>query len=222
MESTDTAAPAAPPHPAQNTPARPAKVFGPRCLVTLLDLEADQRILFAGHDDSLVRSARRRGALPVNALPDPRTGHLPLEDGSVHHVVVATADAAWWAPPLSAEAARVAAPGATLLVGAASRFRFPLRTGAQTPASGRRLLGAAGFGGVRAYGVRHGFHDPRFLVPLDHTGARTWFLTSASMPHRPYQARLAGLLSLLPRTGLDRAYFPNLLFTARRERGPQC
>ncbi|MFL1380048.1 hypothetical protein [Nocardiopsis protaetiae] len=98
----------------------------------------------------------------------------------------------------------------------------PLRTGAQTPASGRRLLGAAGFGGVRAYGVRHGFHDPRFLVPLDHTGARTWFLTSASMPHRPYQARLAGLLSLLPHTGLDRAYFPNLLFVARRERGPQC
>lgn len=237
-EKTDQTGPPPPSRSTDNPRVESAKkVFGPRCLVPLLGLEADQRVLFVGHDRSLVHSVKRRGARPLNILlsgdkssedveepilVDSHAGPLPLEDASVHHVVAPSTDTVWWSPHWLSEAARVTVPGATLMFGATARFRFPLRPGARTPASGRRLLSSAGFDRIRVYGVRHGFHDPRFLVPLDHPGARTWFLGSAYTPQKTRQARLAGFLSRLPRTRLDHVYFPNLLFVARRERRQGC
>lgn len=216
------------------TKAKPGKMFGPRCLMPLLDLESGQRVLFLEHDQTLVRGVQRRGAVPLSLVnTGPRAGRpaggkvhldsphapLPLDDASVDHIVLASVNAAWWRPERLAELARVAAPGAALLFGADSRARFPLRRSAHTPGSGRRLLAAAGFTRTQAYGVRHGFHDPRFLVPLDRAGARSWFLASVYPPQKNHHARMAALLARLPRTPLDQVFFPNMLFTAERERG---
>lgn len=214
------------------------KMFGPRCLSPLLDLRADQTVLFLEHESSLVQSVERRGALPVSVLfgapehgdrtPEGKihlatpTDSLPLDDASVQHVVAPAVNAEGWKPDQLAELARVTAPGATLLYGASSRLRFPLRHAAQTPRSGRRLLAAAGFTETRVYGVRHGFHDPRFLVPMDHTGARTWFLASAYPPQKTHHVRLAVFLARLSSTRLDRVYFPQLLFSAKRSWVRQC
>lgn len=213
---------------------KPGKMFGPRCLVPLLELESGQRVLFLNHDQALARGVQRRGAVPLSVVyTGPKAGRsaagrihldsphapLPLEDASVDHIVLASVDAAWWRPERLAELARVAAPGACLLFGADSRARFPRRRAAQTPGSGRRLLAAAGFTRTQVYGVRHGFHDPRFLVPLDRAGARSWFLASLYPPQKNHHARMAALLARLPRTPLDQLFFPNVLFAAERERG---
>ena len=213
-------------------------MFGPRCLSPLLDLRADQTVLFLEHESSLVQSVERRGALPLSVLfGAPEHGgqapagrvhlatpmdSLPLDDASVHHVVAPAVNADGWTRDRLAELARVMTPGATLLYGASARLRFPMRRAAQTPRSGRRLLAVAGFTETRVYGVRHGFHDPRFLVPMDHTGARTWFLASAYPPQKTHHVRLASFLARLRYTGLDRVYFPQLLFSATRDRGSKC
>ncbi|GAA1467365.1 hypothetical protein GCM10009603_55240 [Nocardiopsis exhalans] len=227
------AKPGADPKPKAKKP-KPGKMFGPRCLVPLLDLEAGQTVLFLKHDQTLVRSVQRRGAVPLSVVyTEPKAGEsakgkihldsphapLPLEDASVDHIVLASVNAAWWRPERLAELARVAAPGASLLFGADSRARFPRRRAAQTPGSGRRLLAAAGFTRAQVYGVRHGFHDPRFLVSLDRAGARSWFLSSVYPPQKNHHARMAALLARLPRTPLDQMFFPNVLFAAARERG---
>lgn len=218
----------------RTSPPKPNKVFGPRCLAPLLDVEAGQTVLFIGHDQTLTRLVKQRGAVPLSVVTSkPKAGKstegrihlespeapLPLEDASVDHIVAASANKARWTPERLAELARVAAPGATLLFGAASRARFPLRGSAQTPRGGRRLLASAGFTGTRLYGVRHDFRDPRFLVPLDRPGARTWFFSSIYPPQTPRHTRVAALLARLPRTWLDHVYFPNVLFVATRERG---
>lgn len=225
--------------PAQQPSAQPApKMFGPRCLSPLLDLRTGQTVLFLEHETSLVESVERRGARPLSVLDgepdhdeppppgwihlDRSTSRLPLDDERVDHVVAPGDNADGWSPRRLAELARVTAPGATVLFGASARLRFPLRRAAQTPRSGRSLLAAAGFTDIGVYGIRHGFHDPRFLVPMDHSGARSWFLAAAYPPQKPHHARLAALMALLSRTGLDRVYFPQLLFVAKRDRGPGC
>ena len=224
-----------PPSPGAHTsPPKTDKMFGPRCLAPLLEVEAGQTVLFIGHDRTLVRGVRRRGAVPLSVVTTPpKNGKpakgrihlespdapLPLADASVDHIVAASANKSWWRTDRLAELARVAAPGATLLFGAAARVRFPLREAAQTPGTGRRLLASAGFTATQVYGVRHGFHDPRFLVPLDRAGTRTWFFASVYPPQRTRHARMAALLARLPRTWLDHVYFPNVLFAAARERG---
>jgi SAM-dependent methyltransferase len=212
--------------------AKPDKMFGPRCLMPLLDLKADQTVLFLKHDQTLVRSVQRRGAVALSVVKtEPKAGKsakgkihldspnapLPLADASVDHIVLTSVNATWWRPERLAELARVAAPGATLLFGADSRTRFPLRRSARTPGSGRRRLIAAGFTRAQVYGVRHGFYDPRFLVALDSPGARSWFFASAYVPREKHHARTAALLARLPRTPLDQVFFPNVLFTATRE-----
>lgn len=239
MPNTDQLTSPPPPLPPAEraSPPKPSKMFGPRCLAPLLEVKAGQTVLFIGHDRTLARGVKRRGAVSLSVvLTEPKAGEsakgkihldspetpLPLADASVDHIVAASVNTAWWGPDQLAELARVAAPGATLLFGAASRTRFPLRRAAQTPGGGRRLLASAGFTGARVYGVRHGFHDPRFLVPLDRAGARTWFFASVYPPQKTRHARMAALLARLPRTWLDHVYFPNVLFTAARERGLGC
>ena len=65
-------------------------------------------------------------------------------------------------------------------------------------------------------------HSGRHLVVgvagLDRPGARSWFFTSAFVPRERHHARAAALLARLPRTALDQVFFPNVLFTATRER----
>lgn len=219
------------------TPRRPGKMFGPRCLAPLLDVRPGQTVLFLGHHKTLARGVERRGARALSVVfSEPKAGQddkerihlnspsqaLPLPNACVDHLVAASVNTGWWTLDRLGELARVMSPGATLLIGADARLRFPLRPKAQTPGRGRHLLAAAGFTDTHVYGVRHGFHDPRFLVSLGHPGARTWFFSSAYPPQNSRQARLVALLSRMPRTGLDQVYFPNLLFVGIRERGPGC
>lgn len=214
------------------TPQSSSNTFGPRCLAPLLNVTPGQTVLFIGGGKELMRVVKKRGAtvLDVRIGPpknpdkipkgrihlDSATDPLPLDDASVHHVVAPTVNARWWPGPQLAEVARVAAPGATLLFGASARARFPRRAEAQTPRGGRRRLDAAGFTETQVYGVRHGFHDPRFLVPLDHAGARRWFFASAFPPLKTHHARMVSLLARLPRTPIDQLFFPNLLFVSVR------
>lgn len=218
-------------------PPAPENLFGPRCLAHVVPLRPGQRVLVVGTMPSLTQSLARRGATPVSVLganpaeeggglagqvwPEYWALGLPLRDASVDHAIVPDASGEWWQPHQLKQLTRVVAPGGTLLLGASNRVRYPWRTGAQTPAGGRRRLAAGGFAQPRAYGVRHGFHDPRFLVPLDDAGARQWFFDTYP-PRGARHARVVAALARAPRTPVDLLFFPHLLFVAQRGGEPAC
>ncbi|MDS1272245.1 hypothetical protein RIF23_18305 [Lipingzhangella sp. LS1_29] len=222
-------------------PPPPPRLFGPRSLASLLDLQPEDTVLLLRPDQQLVDSVALRGARPTLVVP-PKTkkhnrpkaphilrpdtvpGPLPLDDAAVQHIIMPTASLAWWREPRWIdELVRVLAPGGSLLIGANHRLRTPWRRATTLTSSGaRRRLTTAGLHVAHTYGVRSSLRELRFLVPLDHPGARRWFFTSAYPSPTARHARLTTLLTRLPRTGLDRAYFPQLLLHAQRPYDAPC
>jgi SAM-dependent methyltransferase len=209
---------------------------GPRTLAYTLPVGPGDRVLILGAAPTVAQSVARRGADPISVVPP--TEHadrpqlvgtmaasepgedLPLESESVDHAIVPSAGAHGVPTVVLPDVARVLRPGGGLFFGVAHRWRSPTNTRAWTVARGRRVLRAAGFRDVEAYGVRYSVFSPRFLVPIEDSAAVNWFLTSMCMP---LSAREAVALAVLARAPSRRAafpLFPDLGFLARRAGKP--
>lgn len=151
---------------------------------------------------------RREGAMVISD-----DGRLPLDDGSVDHMVFLHLGPQYRAL-LGTEVGRVCRAGASVFVGATNRWRFPHRPHAVTIREGRNLLAEAGLESVRAFGVRHGLSNPRHLVALE-PGPLSWYLRSAYLPRsrRGAFGVHAGVRAL--DTSVMRMLFPALGFWGR-------
>jgi hypothetical protein len=209
-------------------------LWWPRSLAFLVPFEAGERVVVVGASPSVARSACAAGARGIAVLSrseavgagdvgageiivmtDART--IPLPDESADHVVVPELhDGVRRTVP--GEVARVVRPGGSVAVGFHWRVRAPRKTAAITVRGAVRKLRRAGFGSIRAYGVRPSLHQPCHLVPMDSRRGLGWYTRVA---YRPGSRRwaLAVRLIRVHNTRLAMVLFPAFVLTARRHRG---
>lgn len=213
-------------------------MFESRVLAHILPLRPGAKVLILGEAPLLARSLARRGAAAISGISSTdRAGGsaavgrvtlaasgevIPLEEESVDHAIVLSADTHGVPTLVLAEVARVLRRGGGLYFGVPHRWRFVTNPRAWSVARGRRALHEAGFRDVEAYGVRHSVFNLRFLVPLEDSQAVRSFLTSMCVPLSAREAIVVAALVRIPSSRTALALFPDLGFVARRAGGAQA
>lgn len=177
-----------------------------RSLAAWIPVTPGDLVGMVGLHEPLERSLVNAGAKVVPMPRDP-SGDPGVTDPLAHLVVLSdNLDVGWLAPGVAADAV---GPGGTVLAGVRHRWNALRRSGVSAGQL-ERTMAATGVVDCRVFGVSHGMHNLRALVPLEPPLMR-WYAEQAFLP-RSYRGGL-GIRSLC-RLGTAtplRALFPMIV-----------